>query len=99
MKREKFQEAGRLKFITYTGDVAVSIGERGYARIEVRPTAATLRRLEGLADRRFGSKMEADTRNAGIVYRGPWEYLWALWRTQMVLWRARRRARRGLTRL
>lgn len=95
MKRERFHDAGRLRMIIYTEQVAISVGERGYARIVARPTAATLRRLEGLAARRFGSGMDIDTVNAGIVYHGPWKFLAALVKTQVFVWRARRGWRPG----
>lgn len=83
MKRDNFDKAGRLHFIHYGEHVAISIGENGYARIEVRPTAATIRRLEALADRGYGSREAASV--GGVIYRSPWHFLRALLRTQRMM--------------
>lgn len=84
MSREHLVKAGRLEKILYSDERVVSIGKRGYRRIEGRPTASTVARLDALADRRFGSRPNGQ--NMGVVYRSPWKFLRALWRTQLLVW-------------
>lgn len=85
--------AGRLDRIMWMPDAVISVGEKGYARLEIRrPTAATLGRLNGLAARRYGSA--PDGRIGGVVYRSPWAYLRALARTQKFMVDSRRRAKK-----
>ena len=72
MRRQFLYKAGRLHYIVYGDRLAISVGEEGYARIEARPTAATIGRLEALLDRGYGSRTPGV--EGGTVYRSPQHY-------------------------
>lgn len=102
MKREFFEKAGRLDRIIFTDETAISLGERNYARIEVKVTPATYQRLVRLAQQGYGSKPNPSERyQSGIVYRSPWAFMRAVLKTQKLMittrWKAnkKRRGRRS----
>jgi hypothetical protein len=98
-QRDFIDKAGRLRFIHYAGHLAISVGENGYARVEVKPTPSTIRRLEALADRGYGSRETEQV--GGVIYRSPKDFRAAVFETQkkMIGWKLKAIAHRwGLKR-